>query len=124
MPMGTEKIKVLIVDDEKEIVDFLGRFLQRLNIAAIKAYNGEEALQKFDQEHPDFIFLDIQMPDKDGITILKEIKKTDSAVKVIMITGKDDKDLQAKARKYGAVDYITKPLDLSELSAKINNYIL
>ena len=122
--METEKKKVLIVDDEREIVDFLGRFLQRLGVTAIKAYNGEEALKKFDQEHPDFIFLDIQMPDKDGITILREIKKIDSAVKIIIITGKDDKDLQAKAKKYGAIDYITKPLDLSELSVKIDNYIL
>lgn len=122
--MGIEKKKVLIVDDEVEIVDFLARFLQRLGIAAIKANSGEEALRKYNEEQPDFIFLDIQMPDKDGITILKEIKKIDATVKVIMITGKDDKDLQAKAKKYGALDYITKPLDLSELSIKIDNYIL
>ncbi|MCK9615729.1 MAG: response regulator [Candidatus Omnitrophica bacterium] len=122
--MGIERKKVLIVDDEIEIADFLGRFLQRLGITAIKANSGEEALRKYNEEHPDSIFLDIQMPDKDGITILKEIKKIDSAVKIIMITGKDDKDLQAKAKKYGALDYITKPLDLSELSIKINNYIL
>lgn len=122
--MGIEKKKVLIVDDESEIVDFLGRFLQRLGIAAIKANSGEEALKMHSEEHPDFIFLDIQMPDKDGIAILKEIKKIDSAVKIIMITGKDDKDLQVKAKKYGALDYITKPLDLSELNIKINNYIL
>lgn len=122
--MGTEKKKVLIVDDEIEIVDFLSRFLQRLGITAIKANSGEEALRKYNESHPDSIFLDIQMPDKDGLTILKEIKKIDTAVKVIMITGKDDKELQAKAKKYGALDYITKPLDLSELSAKINDYIL
>jgi len=121
--MGIEKKKVLIVDDEVEIVDFLGRFLQRLGITAIKANSGEEALRKYNELHPDFIFLDIQMPDKDGLTILKEIKKIDESVKVIMITGKDDKDLQAKAKKYGALDYITKPLDLSELSIKIDNYI-
>jgi len=122
--MGTEKKKVLIVDDEIEIVDFLSRFLQRLGVTAIKASSGEEALRKYNEAHPDSIFLDIQMPDKDGLTILKEIKKIDTAVKVIMITGKDDKELQAKAKKYGALDYITKPLDLSELSAKINDYIL
>jgi len=122
--MRTEKKKVLIVDDEIEIVDFLSRFLQRLGVTAIKANSGEEALRKYNEAHPDSVFLDIQMPDKDGLTILKEIKKIDSAVKVIMITGKDDKELQAKAKKYGALDYITKPLDLSELSAKINDYIL
>jgi DNA-binding response OmpR family regulator len=122
--MGAEKKKVLIVDDEVEIVDFLARFLQRLGITAIKANSGEEALAKYNEEHPDFVFLDIQMPDKDGITILKEIKKNDSQVQIIMITGKDDKDLQAKAGKYGALDYITKPIDLSELNAKINSYIL
>lgn len=122
--MGTEKKKVLIVDDEVEIVDFLARFLQRLGIIAIKANSGQEALIKHEQERPDIIFLDIQMPDKDGITILKEIKKADPEVKIIMITGKDDKDLQIKAKKYGALDYITKPLDLSELSAKIDSCIL
>ncbi|MDD4955301.1 MAG: response regulator [Candidatus Omnitrophica bacterium] len=122
--MGAEKKKILIVDDEVEIVDFLARFLQRLGVVAIKASNGQDALKKFNEEHPDSVFLDIQMPDKDGITLLKEIKKIDDSVKVIMITGKDDKELQAKAKKYGALDYITKPLDLSELSNKINNCIL
>ncbi len=121
---GNDKKKVLIVDDETEIVDFLSRFLQRFNIIAIKANNGAQALQKYNEERPDFVFLDIQMPDKDGITILKEIKKDNESVKVLMITGKDDKELQSKAKKYGAIDYITKPLDLSELSVKINNYIL
>lgn len=122
--MGAEKKKILIVDDEVEIVDFLARFLQRLGVVAIKASNAQDALKKFNEERPDSVFLDIQMPDKDGITVLKEIKKVDDAVKVIMITGKDDKELQAKAKKYGALDYITKPLDLSELSNKINNCIL
>jgi two-component system response regulator (stage 0 sporulation protein F) len=122
--MATEKKKILIVDDETEIVDFLSRFLNRLGLTAIKANSGEEALKKYSQEKPDFIFLDIQMPDKDGLTILKEIKKIDSAVKIIMITGKDDKEFQAKAKKYGALDYITKPLDLSELNDKINHYLL
>lgn len=119
-----EKKKVLIVDDEGEIVEFLSRFLQRFNIATIKANNGAQALREYNDKHPDFIFLDIQMPDMDGITILKEIKKIDDRVQVIMITGKDDKELQAKAKKYGAIDYITKPLDLSELSTKIKDYIL
>ncbi|MDD4183769.1 MAG: response regulator [Candidatus Omnitrophica bacterium] len=122
--MAIEKKKVLIVDDEIEIVDFLSRFLQRLGITAIKANSGEEALKKYNELHPDFIFLDIQMPDKDGLTILKEIKKIDDSVKIIMITGKDDEELQAKAKKYGALDYITKPLDLGELSIKIDDYIL
>lgn len=118
------KKKVLAVDDEKEIVEFLENFLARFDITTIKATTGQEALQYYHQYQPEYVFLDIKIPDKDGITILKEIRKLNPSVKVIMITGSEEKECQDKAKKYGAIDYITKPLDLNDLKEKIKEYIL
>ncbi|UCC94630.1 MAG: response regulator [Candidatus Omnitrophota bacterium] len=118
------KKKILVVDDEKEIVDFLERFLSRFNISVIKATGGKEAIESYRQNQPDCIFLDIQMPDKDGITVLQELKELNPAIKVIMITGKEEQEFYKKAKKYGAVDYITKPLDLEELRRKVEQYVV
>lgn len=116
------KRKVLVVDDEKEIVEFLENFLDRFNLSAIKAIDGKQAVDDYQRYRPDMVFLDIQMPVKDGLTVLKELKEWDPAAKIIMITGREDKKSQEQAKEYGAMDYITKPLDLSELSEKIKKY--
>lgn len=116
--------RVLIVDDEAEIVDFLENFLKRFKIESKKASNGKQALVLYEQFKPDWVFLDIKMPDIDGLEVLKTIRKLQSDAKAIMITGRDDKDSQTKAKKLGAVDYVIKPLDLEELHKKINRYIL
>lgn len=116
--------KVLVVDDEQEIVDFMERFLIRKGISVVKAGTGELAVEICKKEMPDCVFLDIQMPGKDGISTLLELRQLNSSLKVIMITGKDDIDLKEKAARAGALDYITKPLDLSELHRKIQTYIL
>lgn len=116
--------KVLVVDDETEIVDFLCNFLRRFGVSVAKAKNAQEVFKKHKEDNPDYIFLDIGMPECDGLEILRQLKKNNSEAKVIMITGKTDKDSLSAAKKYGAIDYITKPLDLGELSKKIKNYIL
>jgi two-component system response regulator AtoC len=116
--------KVLVVDDEVEVVEFLCNFLKRSNIASQKAINGEGALKAFQESRPDWVLLDIKMPDMDGFEVLKELKKRQADVKVMMITGRDDKESQSKAKKLGALDYIVKPLDLEELHQKIQAHIL
>lgn len=118
------KKAVLVVDDEREIVDFLESFLSRFDITTIKATTGQEALNQYDEYKPEFVFLDIKMPDKDGIEVLKELKERNPAVKVIMITGSEEKEVQSQAKDLGAIDYITKPLDLSDLQKKIKEYII
>ena len=116
--------KVLIVDDEAEIVDFLENFLKRFKIESDKAYNGKDAISAYQKGKPDWVLLDIKMPDMDGLEVLKELQKTESDPKVIMITGREDKESQNKAKKLGAKDYIIKPIDLEDLHQKINTYIL
>ncbi len=115
---------VLLVDDEKDIVNFLEHFLRRMKLSSIKATSGEEALVAYDKNKVGFVFLDIQMKGIDGFSVLKELKERDPAVQVIMITGRSEKDSQDKAKELGAIDYITKPLDLGDLKEKVNRYIL
>jgi DNA-binding NtrC family response regulator len=117
------KKKVLVVDDEKEIVYFLEHFLKRLKLCVSIAQSAKAAVECCQHEMPDCVFLDILMPDKSGLVVLKELKALNPRLKVIMITGKDDKESQGLAKKYGALDYITKPLDLSELASKVEKYL-
>ncbi|MDD3295770.1 MAG: response regulator [Candidatus Omnitrophica bacterium] len=116
--------KVLVIDDEVEVVDFLFNFLRRFKIQVEKAVSGKGALEAFMKVKPDWVFLDIKMPDIDGFEVLKAIKSMSPEVNVIMITGKEDKESQDKARKLGAFDYIIKPLDLEQLHKKIQVNIL
>jgi len=117
-------VKVLVVDDEVEITEFLCNFLRRFAVDSKNASDAKTALVIFDKFKPDWVFLDIKMPEKDGFQLLEEFKKKNSKIKAIMITGKDDKDSQDKAKKLGALDYIVKPLDLEELHEKIKSHIL
>jgi DNA-binding response OmpR family regulator len=117
------KAKVLVVDDEQEIVDFLERFLKRFNITVFKTTKSEEVVQLYSLHNPNWVFLDIQMPEKDGLTVLKDLRKAYPHAKVIMVTGKEEKEFQERAKRYGAADYITKPLDLSELIKKVQEHI-
>jgi len=116
--------KVLIVDDEVEITEFLCSFLKRFDITSERASDTKTALATFDKLKPGWVLLDIKMPDMDGFELLAEFKKRKPDIKAIMITGKDDKESQDRAEKLGALDYIVKPLDLDELHKKIKTTIL
>ena len=117
-------IKVLVVDDEVEITEFLCNFLGRFNLVGERANNGKAAMEMFTKIKPQWVLLDIKMPDMDGFEVLEELRKIDPAVKAIMITGVDDRTSQERAKKLGAVDYVVKPLDLEDLHAKIKLHIL
>ncbi|OGS17044.1 MAG: hypothetical protein A2219_02665 [Elusimicrobia bacterium RIFOXYA2_FULL_50_26] len=117
---------ILVVDDEEEIVSFLERFLQRMNLSSIKATSGREALRLYVEKKVDLVFLDIQLESRDGhdgLSVLRELRKQNSSAQVIMITGRIEQEYQDKARELGAIDYIVKPLDLGDLRQKINKYI-
>ena len=115
--------KVLITDDEVEIVEFLSSFLRRKKVRVAVATDGNKALELFEEYGPDLMLLDIGIPVFDGLKVLKHVKKRRPEVKVIMVTGKDDKDSVAQADKLGADGYITKPLELSELYSVVSKYL-
>ncbi len=106
---------ILVVDDEKEVVDMLQEFLLAKGYTVHTARNGREALDLVKKVRPHIVLLDIIMPEMDGITVLKEIKKIDPAIGVVMATAVKDEALGKGAMDMGAYDYVVKPFDLNYL---------
>ncbi len=109
--------KLLIVDDETDVREFAANFFRKRKINCLTAKSGEEALDLVEKEKPDLVLLDIQMEGIDGIEALKRIKEKNNNIKVIMVTARlpDEQDAFKECKKFGALDYIHKPLELSEL---------
>jgi len=120
---GDRVLKILVVDDEVEVVNFLCVFLERLGLDAEKATCGREALEVFSRKKPEWVFLDIKMPDMDGLEVLKKMKEIDPNIKAMMITGRNDEATQSEAQALGASDYLIKPIDLDDLREKIKQHI-
>lgn len=107
--------KILVVDDETDICDFVKNFFQERGYEVLTALNGEEAIGIAKEEKPELILLDIKMKGMDGIAALKHFKEMDKSQKVIMVTALEDQGKIDEAFKLGACDYITKPLVLDYL---------
>jgi len=112
--------KILIVDDEPGVRESLKFSLKDMYILDF-ASTGKEAVEKVEKNTPDLIILDIILPDKDGIDVLKEIKSIDGNIPVIMLTAVSRVKIAVEAMKAGAVDYLTKPFDIEELIIVIKN---
>ena len=116
-----EKIKILLVDDEKEFVETLSERIRMRDHNSEVALDGEQALKKIDSEIPDVVVLDLKMPGIDGMEVLRRIRKAYPKVQVIMLTGHgSDKD-EKEARKLGVFDYLQKPVDMETLMKKIKS---
>jgi len=112
---------VLIVDDEPSILQSLSGLLSDEGFDVATAANGYEALKVIDAESPDLVLLDIWMPGLDGIETLKEIKKDNPHIQVIIITGHGTIETAVRATKLGAFDLIEKPLSIDKIIVAINN---
>ncbi len=112
---------VLVVDDEKTIIESLEGILSDDGFEVIHAYNGYEALKKIETDSPDIVLLDIWMPGIDGIETLKEIKKIAPNLPVVMITGHGTIESAVDATKSGAYDFLEKPLSIDKVMVTINN---
>jgi len=107
--------KLLIVDDEQSVRYSFKKLLSSPNYNILEASNSEEAIVAFNREKPNLVILDIEMPGKDGIQVLKEMKELSPKVPVIIITAYGSGDRVIKAMKYGAYEYIEKPFDIPKL---------
>lgn len=114
--------KLLVVDDEQDICEFVKGFFGKRGFQVLSANNGEEALPIIEREKPDLTMLDIHMPKMDGLTTLKNLKERFPERTVMMVTCVDDLERMDEAKQIGAVDYITKPLVLDELAKKVKLY--
>ncbi len=112
--------KVLLVDDEVEFASALAERLQLRQYEVRTASNALEALALIHHHSPDVIILDLKIPGMDGIETLKTIKKTDPKIEVIMLTGHGDMQSVEEGIKHGAFEYIMKPVDIAELTTKID----
>jgi DNA-binding NtrC family response regulator len=113
--------KVLLVDDEFEFASALAERLQMRNYIVDTASNGLEAMALFHKSPPDVVILDLKIPGMNGIEILKSIKKFDPSIEVIILTGHGDIKSVEEGMKSGAFEYIMKPIDIGELTTKIDN---
>jgi len=116
-------MNVLVVDDEVEVVDFFSIFLRRFGLNVEKATCGHDALELFNRYKPEWVFLDIKMPDINGLDLLKKMREIDTGIKAIMISGKDDSSTENQARELGISDYLIKPIDLEEMHRIIKKHI-
>ena len=107
--------KILIVDDDKDIVKIVTTMLEGKGWNVAAAYSGHEALESVNASKPDIILLDIMMPEMNGIEVLKRIKKIDAGTRIIMITAFGDVESYLDSMELGAYEYINKPFETDEL---------
>ena len=106
---------ILIVDDEPITVAVVQRLLEAKGHRVLTTSSGDQAMEAVRASRPKVVLLDVNMPGKNGLAVLKEIKDYDPSVTVIMVTGSDDDATSRDALAMGAFDYIRKPFDMGTL---------
>ena len=114
-----QKKTVLIVEDEKNIVDILCFNLQREGYATLEAYDGEDGLEKAQSEKPDLILLDVMLPKMNGFDVCRTLRKGRNNVPVVILTAREEETDKVLGLEIGADDYITKPFSMRELIARV-----
>ncbi len=109
---------ILVVDDEKPIVDILKLNLTKSGYKVIEAYDGEEAVEKAALHDPDLILLDVMLPKMDGFAVCKKIRES-ASTPIIMLTAREEEVDKVLGLELGADDYMTKPFSLRELLARV-----
>ncbi len=117
--MSDPKYKILCVDDEPLNLELLEAYLIPEGYEVFKAADGHSAIQMVEAVKPHVVLLDIMMPGIGGIDTLKEIKKIDPHVGVIMVTALEDDEVAKCALELGAFDYVTKPIDFEHLKTVV-----
>ncbi|MCP5455206.1 MAG: response regulator transcription factor [Thermotogae bacterium] len=112
-------MKILVIDDEESILDLIRMNLILENYEVVTATDGKSGMAILKKEKPDFIILDIMLPDIDGFSVLQEIRNTDRDIPVIMLTAKNQINDKLTGLHLGADDYITKPFDSREVILRI-----
>lgn len=117
--------KILVVDDQPINVQLLKRKLEREGLGVVAAYTGLEAIDMVDREKPDLILLDVMMPDMDGIEVCQRLQAREEtrSIPIIFITARSTKESKLEGLGVGAVDYITKPIDLDETLARVQTQL-
>ena len=116
--METKPEKIMVIDDEEHIIELVELYLGKEGYGVVCAQDGDSAIEKFSKEKPDLLVLDIMLPDRDGLDVLREIRKS-SQVPVIMLTARESEVDKVVGLELGADDYLTKPFSPRELVARV-----
>ncbi|MHB9155757.1 MAG: response regulator [Endomicrobiales bacterium] len=106
---------MLVVDDENEAAAYIGRFVQRQGFEVFTAASGREALKLFEKNAPDCVFLDVSLPEMNGLSILEKMRESNPGARVYFVTGISGEAFNREAEQRGAAGTLTKPVDLNEL---------
>lgn len=118
-PLTKGQITILVVDDEKSIIDFIKMGLESEGYIVYSAFDGNEAIKLAEEINPHIVILDIMLPGMDGYEVCSRLKRL-IKTSVIMLTARDDVDDRVKGLDIGADDYMAKPFSFKELLARIN----
>lgn len=113
-----DRLKILIADDDADLLDILAFSLHREGFEVVRARDGQEALAQVTAEQPDLVVLDVGMPQIDGFEVCRRLRK-DSSIPIIMLTAKGDDENIVLGLNLGADDYVTKPYSPRELMARV-----
>ncbi len=111
--------RILVVDDERELLEGLEEYLAENRYEVTTAIDGEAGLAAARANPPDLVLLDIRMPGLDGREVCRRFRQMDSGLPIILLTAVNEEDLARQAMEIGAYDYITKPIDLNYLRTSV-----
>ena len=115
--------RILVVDDEANIVDILRFNLQREGYEVLAAYDGKDGLEKARTQSPDLILLDVMLPEMDGFQVCEELRKTDRLTPIIMLTAREEERDRVMGLELGADDDVVKPFSVRELLARVRTNV-
>lgn len=119
MPLADTPISVLVVDDEEPIRNALKKFLSQQGYDVVTASSGDEALRVLQRQKISVLLLDVRMPGRSGIDLVPQVLELEPSIAVLMLTAVNDATTAALCMQRGAMDYLTKPIDLSDLARAI-----
>jgi DNA-binding response OmpR family regulator len=114
--------RILLIDDDDKLGELLGAYFKRFDIDLIAANHPALGLEKLEQEHPDLVILDVMLPEQDGFSVCREIRRK-SSVPIIMLTARGDVTDRVVGLELGADDYMPKPFEPRELVARVQNVL-
>lgn len=121
-PSPTDSFTILVVDDNKDIVEFVRYLLAHHGFKVKWAYSGKECLETVNSECIDLLVLDVMMPQMDGLEVCRVLKQSHPSLPVILLTAKDDLRTRATAMTLGVSDFLAKPVNIDDFLSRIRDH--
>jgi len=123
MTLELGSARILVVDDNEDVVELLELLLAHHGLHVLKAYGGQECLELARRERVDLVVLDVMMPGTDGLTVCRELKRDYPGLPIILLTARDDMATRSVAMSLGVCEFVTKPVDNHDLLKRIQTQL-